>query len=160
MASPATDVTEAAAPSAASGEASPAPSTAKAKRAGKNAARPALEEPGEPEAPAPETAKPSRPAADPQYLVLTGGSPFLRAIGFVRRADGEPLPGFVNLSVSKMATLTLPTEPGHYEFRFQTRNGNGDFKLAQRTERGSPRNVRDFEMEPSGVVQTYRFSIP
>ncbi|WP_158623965.1 hypothetical protein, partial [Corallococcus llansteffanensis] len=102
----------------------------------------------------------SAPAAEPQYLVMTGGSPFLRAIGFVRRADGEALPGFVNLSVSKMATLTLPTEPGQYEFRFQTRNGTGDFKLAQRTENGSPRNVRDFEMEASGAVQTYRFSIP
>ncbi|RKH37444.1 hypothetical protein, partial [Corallococcus sicarius] len=100
------------------------------------------------------------PAAETQYLVLTGGSPFLRAIGFVRRADGEPLAGFVNLSVSKMATLTLPTEPGQYEFRFQTRNGTGDFKLAQRTERGSPKNVRDFEMEASGAIQTYRFSIP
>ncbi|NNB99227.1 hypothetical protein HJC10_36185, partial [Corallococcus exiguus] len=104
-------------------------------------------------------AKPAR-TADPQYLILTGGSPFLRAIGSVRRPDGETLPGFANLAVTKMSAAPLPTEPGSYEFRFQASNGTGDFKLAQRSETGAPRNVRDFEMASSGGFQLYRFTIP
>lgn len=148
---------EAQAPVAASSETPPTP--AKSKRAGKGAARAPSEEPREPEAAAsPGPAKPAR-TTDPQYLILTGGSPFLRAIGSVRRADGEPLPGFVNLTVTKMSALMLPTEPGAYEFRFQASNGTGDFKLAQRSETGAPRNVRDFEMASSGGFQLYRFTI-
>ncbi|RKH57787.1 hypothetical protein, partial [Corallococcus aberystwythensis] len=114
------------------------------------------------EEPAPAPSAPSKPArtADPQYLILTGGSPFLRAIGSVRRPEGEPLPGFGNLAVTKMSAALLPTEPGSYEFRFQASNGTGDFKLAQRSENGAPRNVRDFEMASSGGFQVYRFTIP
>ncbi|MBN8233280.1 hypothetical protein JYK02_37770 [Corallococcus macrosporus] len=130
--------------------------SSKSKRAAKGAARP-------PEEPAP--AAPSAPAkpartVEPQYLILTGGSPFLRAIGSVRRPEGEPLPGFGNLAVTKMSAAPLPIEPGQYEFRFQASNGTGDFKLAQRSENGAPRNVRDFEMASSGGFQVYRFSIP
>ncbi|RKH95749.1 hypothetical protein D7Y04_32605 [Corallococcus sp. AB038B] len=127
----------------------------KSKRGAKGAARPAEEPTPAPSAPA----KPAR-TADPQYLILTGGSPFLRAIGSVRRPDGETLPGFANLAVTKMSAAPLPTEPGSYEFRFQASNGTGDFKLAQRSETGAPRNVRDFEMASSGGFQLYRFTIP
>ncbi|NOK14203.1 hypothetical protein [Corallococcus exercitus] len=114
------------------------------------------------EEPAPAPSAPAKPArtVEPQYLILTGGSPFLRAIGSVRRPEGEPLPGFGNLAVTKMSAAPLPTEPGQYEFRFQASNGTGDFKLAQRSENGAPRNVRDFEMASSGGFQSYRFSIP
>ncbi|CAM4519720.1 hypothetical protein COEX109129_39105 [Corallococcus exiguus] len=78
----------------------------------------------------------------------------------MRRPDGETLPGFANLAVTKMSAAPLPTEPGSYEFRFQASNGTGDFKLAQRSETGASRNVRDFEMASSGGFQLYRFTIP
>ncbi|WP_404369411.1 hypothetical protein ACIHQR_06580 [Corallococcus coralloides] len=146
-----------AAPTEAPEEPAAAPSeepASKSKRGAKGAARPSEEPTPAPSAPA----KPAR-TADPQYLILTGGSPFLRAIGSVRRPDGETLPGFANLAVTKMSAAPLPTEPGAYEFRFQASNGTGDFKLAQRSETGAPRNVRDFEMASSGGFQLYRFTI-
>jgi hypothetical protein len=128
---------------------------------GKGAARKA-----EPEASAEETsasAEPARPAgppAEPQYLVLTGGSPFLRAIGYIQRAGGEPLPDFSNITVAKMASPPLPTEPGTYEFRFRIRNGTGDFKLAQRNAKGATKNVHSYEVDPKDTPQTWRFTIP
>jgi hypothetical protein len=107
-----------------------------------------------------ELARPAGPSAGLQYLVLTGGSPFLRAIGYIQRAGGEPLPDFINLSVAKMASLPLPTEPGTYEFRFHVRNGTGDFKLAQRNEKGATKNVHSYEVDPKDSPQTWRFTIP
>lgn len=107
-----------------------------------------------------EPARPAGPPAETQYLVLTGGSPFLRAIGYVQRAGGEPLPDFGNLTVAKMASPALPTEPGTYEFRFRVRNGTGDFKLAQRNEKGATKNSHSYEVDPKDAPQTWRFTIP
>ncbi len=107
-----------------------------------------------------ESARAAGPPAEPQYLVLTGGSPFLRAIGYIQRAGGEPLPDFSNLTVAKMASPPLPTEPGTYEFRFRVRNGTGDFKLAQRNEQGTTKNAHSYGVDPKDTPQTWRFTIP
>jgi hypothetical protein len=115
--------------------------------------------PESPESPA-EPKRPTAPPAEPQSLVLTGGSPFLRAIGYIQRAGGEPLPDFSNLTVAKMASPPLPTEPGTYEFRFRVRNGTGDFKLAQRNEKGATKNAHSYEVDPKDAPQTWRFTIP
>jgi hypothetical protein len=153
---PPPEASEAIAPAAPAEEtASAPPVVAKAKRARRESSGDAPATAAATEA-APATAAP----AEPQELVLTGGSPFLRVIGFVQQSGGVPLSGFGNVAVSKMSTLPLPTEPGSYEFRFQVRNGTGSFKLAQRNERGTTKNAREFEMDPSGTTQVYRFNIP
>jgi hypothetical protein len=128
---------------------------------GKGAARKARPEASAEDASAPaEPTRPAGPQAEPQYLVLSGGSPFLRAIGYIQRAEGEPLPDFGNLTVAKMTSPPLPTEPGTYEFRFRVRNGTGDFKLAQRNEKGATKNSHSYEVDPKDAPQTWRFTIP
>jgi hypothetical protein len=141
--------------SASSTEPAPVP------KRGKGGARKAEPEASAEEASAPaEPTRPAGPPAEPQYLVLTGGSPFLRAIGYIQRAGGEPLPDFSNLTVTRMASPPLPTDPGTYEFRFRVRNGTGDFKLSQRNEKGATKHVHSYEVDPKDTLQTWRFTIP
>jgi hypothetical protein len=59
-----------------------------------------------------------------------------------------------------MVSPPLPAEPGTYEFRFHVRNGTGDFKLAQRNEKGTTKNAHSYEVDPKDALQTWRFSIP
>jgi hypothetical protein len=135
-----------------------APRKGKAKAAPSHARAP--EPPAEPAPRAP--AAPAAPAAavETQDVVMTGGSPFIRTLGFIQRAGGEPLPGLENVVVSKMLSHPLPTEPGTYEYRFTVRNGTGEFELMQRTPQGAVKNKRKFAPDPSAAFQAYTFSIP
>ncbi|HEX8706126.1 MAG TPA: hypothetical protein VF815_45245 [Myxococcaceae bacterium] len=145
------------APAESASSTEPAPAPKRGKAAARRAEPEASTEQARPPA---EPTRPAGPPAETQYLVLTGGSPFLRAIGYVQRTGGEPLPDFSNLTVAKMASPPLPTEPGTYEFRFRVRNGIGDFKLAQRNEKGTTKNVHSYEVDPKDAPQTWRFTIP
>lgn len=129
--------------------------------------------PAEREAPPPERAEapataeptaraPAAPAVavEPQELVMSGGSPFIRTLGYIQRSGGEPLPGFESVVATKMLSPALPNEPGSYEYRFKVRNGTGDFDLMQRTSKGATKNKRRYAPDPSDAFQTYAFSIP
>ncbi|HLL85616.1 MAG TPA: hypothetical protein VK420_23290, partial [Longimicrobium sp.] len=107
----------------------------------------------------PAPARTPGPTVAQQYLVLTGGSPFLRAIGFIQHEGGEPLQGFRDVTVTKMASPPLPTEAGTYEFRFKVRNDTGDFDLTQRAENGTTSNKKRFEVSGTDALQTYRFTL-
>ena len=91
---------------------------------------------------------------------MSGGSPFIRTLGYIQRAGGEPLPGFESVVVTKMLSLPLPTEPGTYAYQFKVRNGTGEFELMQRAPRGATKNKRKYAPDPSDAFQAYTFSIP
>lgn len=91
---------------------------------------------------------------------MSGGSPFLRTLGTLQRASGEPLPGFESVVVTKMLSHPLPTEPGAYEYRFRLRNGTGECELMQRTPQGAVKNKRKYAPDPNDAIQSYAFSIP
>jgi hypothetical protein len=99
-------------------------------------------------------------AAEAQDLVMSGGSPFLRTVGVLVRASGEPVPGGESVVVTKMLSQPLPTEPGTYEYRFRVRNGTGECELMQRTVQGAVKNKRRYAPDPNDAIQTYAFSIP